>query len=123
VKDFYFTQKTSTKEYGTHGFSGSKSTWFGDFQFSTKDASSKGRYEIPNAEKKADTKTMAVADAREQDKAMATSSFANADRPYLGREAGRVHKPLPPNRAPVGWTGDLKPMTIDDVRTLLNKNK
>jgi len=122
VKDFYFTQKQSPKSFATTEFSGSKGTWFGDFHFSTKEASPKGKYEIPNAAKKADTKTMPVVDARERDKLMATSSYENGKRSYLGPEAERLHLSLPADRA-VGWTGDLKPMTIDDVRTLLNKNK
>lgn len=122
VKEFYFTQKMSPKDYATRDFNGSKGTWFGDFRFTTQEAGSKGKYEIPNAAKKADTKTMPVADAREHDKLMATSPFAKGKRSYLGPEADRVHRAVPADK-PVGWTGDLKPMTIDDVRTLLNKNK
>jgi hypothetical protein len=122
VIDFFFTQRMAPKGYATTEFKGSKGTWFGDFHFSTKEASAKGKYEIPNAAKKADTKTMPVADAREHDKTKPTNSFANGKRPYLGPEAERLHLLLPADRA-VGWTGDLKPMTIDDVRTLLNKNK
>ncbi|HEX5176349.1 MAG TPA: hypothetical protein VFV83_04925 [Chthoniobacteraceae bacterium] len=122
VKDFYFTQKQSPKGYATTGFNGSKGTWFGDFHFSTKEARAKGKHEIPNATKKADTKTMPVTDARERGKSMAVASFEKGQRSYLGPEAERLHLALPHDR-PVGWTGDLKPMTIDDVRTLLNKNK
>ena len=122
VNEFYFTQKMSPKEYATDEYRGSKPSRFGSFRFTTREAGSKGKYEIPNAAKKADTKTMPVADAREHDRSMAVSPFAKAKRSYLGPEADRVHKALPVDRA-VGWTGDLKPMTIDDVRTLLNKNK
>jgi hypothetical protein len=122
VKDFYFTQKQSPKGYATTEFNGSKGTWFGDFHFSTKEAPAKGKHEIPNATKKADTKTMPVTGAREREKSMAVASFEKGQRSYLGPEAERLHRLLPYDR-PVGWTGDLKPMTIDDVRTLLNKNK
>lgn len=121
VRDFYFTQKFAPKDYDTRAYGGTKGSWFGDFKFSTREAGTKGNYEIPNAAKKADTKTLPVSDARENSKTMATAAYAKRDRPYLGPEANRVHRPIPGGQ--VGWSGDLRPMTIDDVRELLNKNK
>lgn len=122
VKDFYFTQRFAPKEYATGAYAGTKGTWFGDFKFSTGQAPTKGKYEIPNATTKAATKTMAVNDARESDKTMPTEGYAKRDRSYLGPEAKRLRRTVPADK-PVGWTGDLRPMTIDDVRELLNKNK
>jgi hypothetical protein len=122
VKNFYFTQKFAPKDYDTRAYGGTKSSWFGNFKFSTREAGTKGNYEIPNATKKADTKTLPVSDARENSKTMSTTAYAKRDRPYLGPEANRLHRTVPAN-GQVGWTGDLRPMTIDDVRELLNKNK
>lgn len=121
VKNFYFTQKFAPKDYDTRAYGGTKGSWFGDFKFATREAGTKGNYEIPNAAKKADTKTLPVSDARENSKTMATAAYAKRDRPYLGPEANRVHRPITAGQ--VGWSGDLRPMTIDDVRELLNKNK
>lgn len=121
VKNFYFTQKFAPKDYDTRAY-GTKSTWFGDFKFSTKEAGTKGNYEIPNAAKKADTNALPVNDARENSKTMPTAAYGKRDRSYLGPEANRIHRPVPANER-VGWSGDLRPMTIDDVRELLNKNK
>ena len=122
VKDFYFTQRFGPKDYATKDYSGTKRSWFGDFKFSTSQAPTKGKYEIPNAAKQAETKTMPVNDARESSRTMPTDAFAKRDRSYLGPESKRLHHTVPQDK-PVGWTGELRPMTIDDVRELLNKNK
>jgi hypothetical protein len=122
VKNFYFTQKFAPKDYDTRAYGGTKSSWLGNFKFSTREAGTTGQYEIPNAAKKADTKTVPVSDARENSKTMSTTAYAKRDRPYLGPEANRVHRTVPAN-GQLGWSGDLRPMTIDDVRELLNKNK
>lgn len=122
-KTFGFMQKFSSKEFRSKEFSGSKSAWMGDFRFSTRKANTSGKYTIPNATRQADTKTMEVADARESGKGMPTRDFSKSHRPYLGREAQKMKNGISPGQQAVGWTGDLKEMTIDDIRELLNKNK
>ncbi len=126
VKEFYYDQKVSPKAFSTGAYAGTKSSWFSNFKFWTKEANTKSKNEIPNATKAAPVKTVAVSDARESQKTMATREFAG-ERPYLHRGAsqdaidkGEKGQGVPPG---IGTDGSLKPMTIDDVRELLNKNK
>ena len=131
VKDFYFTQKTEPKSFRTREFHGTKSAWMGDFKFSTKEANSSGKYEIPNVGKAAETRTMRVKEARESGRTMATRELPEANREYRGslirpRSQDRLTKQGPAAQADrtIGWQGgNLQPLTIDDVRDLLNKNK
>jgi hypothetical protein len=128
VREFAFTQKVAPKEFASKDFGGSKASWFSKLKFfSRNSASTEGKYAIPNASKKADTKTLSVDDAREASKSMDTAQYAKADRPYLirGRSQDKLddEKGVPKDNKPLGWGGSLTPMTIDDVRELLNKNK
>ena len=127
TKEFQFRQRVSMKEYQTRNFAGTKTAWQGDFKFSTKAARTTGKYAIPNSTKEADTKTMPVSDAREAGKTMATSGYERAERQYLkkGRSQDKFDKEggVPGDNKPIGYSGDMKPMTIDDVRELLNKSK
>ena len=122
VKDFYFTQRFAPKQYETTAWRGGKKPWYGDFKFSTGEAATKGKYEIPNAAKQADTKTLPVKDAKESDKEMPTGKYAKHDRSYLGKEAERMNRKLPAG-TPTESTSELRPLTIDEVRELLNKSK
>ena len=123
TSNFQYEDKVRTKNYSTRGFYGAKSSWQGDIKFSTAQANTKGKYEIPNATKQADTKTMPTKEAYDANKTVAVNSLSDGKRPYLGQEAERIHKGINPNQPNVGWRGDLKEMTIDDVREILNKNK
>lgn len=122
-KSFLFKQKGLAKEYRAKNFAGSKSAWMGDFKFAARQANTRGKYEVPNATRQANTKTMEVADARESTKGMPAREFAKSHRPYMGREADKMKKGYAPGEQPEGWSGELSVMTIDDVRELLNKNK
>jgi hypothetical protein len=119
---FYFQQKFSPKTYEARSFE-TKGWWAGDFKFSTKDASTKGKYEIPNAAKAADTKTAPVKDARESGKTMATRDLPDGSRPYLGKEAQKMKTPLDPNNLPKITNEMHELKTIEDVKELLNKNR
>lgn len=124
-KSFFFKQKTLEKGYQAKEYAGSKSAWMGDFKFSTRKANTRGKYEVPNAGRQVNTKTMEVADARESAKGMPVREFAG-QRPFLKRGASQDRFDREGTNftdTPVGWTGDLKAMTIDDIRELLNKNK
>ena len=131
VKEFHYTQKAEPKTFRTREFHGTKTAWMGDFKFSTKEANSRGKYEIPNAGKSAETKSMRVKQASESDKTMATRALPDGNREYRGslirpRSQDRLTQQGPGAQADrtIGWQGgNLKPMTIDDVRELLNKNK
>jgi hypothetical protein len=124
-KGFLFKQKFSAGEYRSKEYAGTKSAWSGDFKFSARQANTRGKFEVPNASRQVNTKTMDVADARESAKGMPTRDFAG-QRPYLKRGASqdRLDREGPGfNDQHIGTTSDLRPMTIDDIRELLNKNK
>ena len=122
VKDFNYEQKVRTGSYGTRGFWGSKPSAFSDQRYATREARTNGNYVIPNATKKADTKTAAVKAARESNKTLATRDVPDGSRQFLGKESERMNRTVDPNK-PLGWEGDLKEMSIEDLRGLLNKNK
>lgn len=118
---FYLQQKFKPKSYEATAFE--TKSWSGNFKFSTKEAATKGKYEIPNAVKTADTKTAPVKDAREAGKTMATRDLPDGGRPYLGKEAEKIKTPLDPNNLPK-ITNDMRELkTIEDVKELLNKNR
>ena len=106
-----------------------KKSWLGNLFFSTKKANTSGQYEIPNAGQAYGTKESPTKEASGMGKTVSTTAFANNDLHYLKRNRFDVS----PNKTvsndpsnltkPVGYTGDMRPMTIDDVRDLLNKNK
>jgi hypothetical protein len=114
VKDFYFTEKFSAKSHATSPFRDSRNFWQGDFTFATSDANTKGRFEIPNASKAVDTKTMEVKDARESSKNYATRTYADTgDFRVRGKAQGALD----------AENAAKPPMTVEQVRELLNKNK
>jgi hypothetical protein len=128
-KTFSYDQHVLAKPFDAKTFSGAKTAWFGNFHFATNEARTKGKFEIPNATKKADTKTVPVSAARESSKTMDTHAFAAGSKSYFsrGRSQDRFDKEGPAATAstarPLGYSGELKPLTIDDIRELLNKNK
>jgi hypothetical protein len=124
-KEFYFQQKVSPKGYETRDFSGKKQSWFASLKFWAKDASVKGRYEIPNATKAAAVKTAPTKDAREAGKIAATRELTDAHRPYLGKEAAKLAKGINPNdpNAMPRITNEMHELkTVEDIKALLNKN-
>ena len=112
VNTFNFQQKSPAKQYrGTRDFSAQ--------QFNSREFTQTDHPMANNASgKKASTSTYSEASktnstrtARDQDRSQASRDYAG-NRPYL--EQGKSQKSL--NRK-------NKPMTIDEVRELLNKNK
>lgn len=150
VKEFNYDQKMTTKSYASRGFWGAKQSAFSDQRFATRAARTSGSYEIPNATKKADTKTAATKEAREADMAMAVRTLPDGSRQYLGKEKDKMKTPVDPKEAanwrgasamvttggevgastggrryitPVEQIGQMKEISIEDLRELLNKNK
>ena len=121
-KEFRIEQKSLTKDFPSKDFAGAKSSWFSRLNFFTKKADPKGKFEIPNASNAPGTKTVPTNVARNADKTMETRGLPDV-RPYLGKEADKISKPLDPTNLPrtSGEMHEIK--TIDDVRELLNKNK
>ena len=139
VKDFYYDQKAHPGSYGTRDFYGSKKNWSGDLKFAARDANTHGRYAIPNATKAADTKTAATKEAWDAAKTAPTRGLYDGKREYLGPESAKLRTPIDPasqgdwrsaGRESVANSGTsvekystMKPLSIEDIRELLNKNK
>lgn len=119
---FYFQQKFQAKGYAAREFK-SKGWWAGDFKFSTKAAGTKGKYEIPNSTNAVFTPVKPVQDAREAGKTMSTRDLPDGSRPYLGREARKMEKPLDPTNLPKITNAMRELKTVEDVKELLNKNR
>lgn len=113
MKSFYISQRYSAKAYSPMAYSNVSSFWAGNTKFGTAKANTKGLYEIPNAGKKADTKTMEVKTASDSGKSYAANTYET--QPFRG--TGKSQKILDQQNA------DRKAMSIDEVRDLLNKNK
>ena len=112
VGTFYIQQKPAPRSYsGTREFAG------GEFRSrafvaSRKNANTSSRTEIQNAGTSAATQSArGVRETHDARKVVASRNYAG-ERPFLGR--GKSQKSLD-RQSP--------PMTIDDVRELLNKNK
>ena len=139
VKEFYYDQKAHPGTFGTRDFYGSKKNWSGDMKFAARDANTHGKYAIPNATKAADTRTAATKEAWDAGKTAATKGVYDGRREYLGPESTKLHTPVDPATMGDWRTGGresvtnsvnsvekystLKPLTIEDIRELLNKNK
>lgn len=123
VNSFYFQQKFNPKSFDNTKSFRTKTAWDGDFKFATKDARTKS-FET----KAAPMKTAPVKDAREASKTAATREFYDANRTtkFKGRNQDLFDKEGPAAQDKVGptsWSGNLKVLTVDDVREILNKNK
>lgn len=111
TKDYYFTERYHPKDFTTKSWAGGTSYSTG--QFSTHGANTKGEYEIPNAEKKADTPTAATKESSDSGKSYSIHDYNT--REYRGK--GKSQDILDQK------SKDQKPMSVDQVRELLNKNK
>jgi hypothetical protein len=138
TKEFYFDQKVRPESYRTRGFWGAKDSALRDMKYATGQANSRGKYEIPNAGTKADTKSAAVKDAREANEKLATRNLPGGNREYLGPESKKVRRAVDPktlanwrtegetvhySEGTVEVSGALRELSVDDVRAILNKNK
>ncbi len=138
TKEFYFNQKTTPKSFQTSDFYGTKSAAAGDRKFATRDANTRGRYEIPNVNKAEETKTAPTKESRDAGRTAEVKNLRDGRREYLGPETKQARQNIDP-ASMANWrvggesvvnTGSgvekfstLKPLTIEDIRELLNKNK
>lgn len=126
VKSGEFNTRTFlSREFISKPYGGTeKRSWFANLFFPAKNANTSGKYEIPNAGQAYNTKDAPTKEARDADKAAGSNAYAQTDLQYLKRNRFDTSiKAAPPQDKITGYTGDLRPMTIDDVRNLLNKNK
>ena len=119
--EFRFTERFRTKEFASKEF-GAKSAWLGKLNFATKDAPTK---EAREAGKTAASKTYDTETAREAGKTAALPDVPDGERKFLGKEADRMKRGIKPEdqgKFENPWVGNLDPMSIEDVKKLLNKN-
>ncbi len=119
---FRFTEKFRTKEFASKEF-GAKSAWLEKLSFATKDAPS--TREAREAGKTATSKAYATVEAREAGKIAAIPNVPDGERKFLGKEADRMKRGIDPaeqGKFENSWNGNLEPMTIEQVKKLLNKN-
>ena len=118
---FRFTERFRTKEFASKEF-GAKSAWLGKLSFATKDAPTK---EAREAGKTAASKSYDTETAREAGKTAALPIVPDGERKFLGKEADKMKRGIRPEdqgKFENAWTGNLDPMSIEDVKKLLNKN-
>lgn len=127
TSEFYFENKTRTKTFAT-GAVVTKPAWGTDSRFATKSADTKESW---FSKLTARTKTYETYESRDAKKGLQGRAVPGSDKNFVAR--GRRQAELDRNGAagiPPGgdrdfgqsWSGDVKPLTIQDVRTLLNKN-
>ena len=124
---FHFLNKTQTKSFGTKQFA-TKEAWGAKSKYETKSLETKQSW---FARMTAPTKTYATRDSRDANKGLQGQALPGSDRKFVarGRRQAELEK-SGASRVPMGgdrdmgqsWSGDLKPMSIQDVKTLLNKN-
>lgn len=124
AKPFRFFQKVFSKPFAAKEF-GAKEYQTGDFTVLPANSAREAR----EARKSARTKSMAVDSFEESARKSPTRPYATGT--YAGRYAGGRGRsqdlidsedPSVQNKG-IGWKGKLEPMSIDDVRELLNKTK
>lgn len=115
VKDFYIAKQFSPMNFTTRQFYGAKDHWGGQMKFDTKDANTKGRYAIPNSSRAVPAEKVKTDSARESRKQYASRGFAGTKpaTAVRGTAQGSIDEQY----------GSKAPMSIDQVRSLLNKNQ
>jgi hypothetical protein len=124
---FNFVDRVRTRDFHTRDYV-SKSAWMGDAKFQTKDAPTRESW---FSRLTARTKTYGTRTAAVADKTASTRPLVQGDRSFLNKgrrqAAYDTHGPAAlnmPNESGgrQSWSGDLRPMTVQDVKNLLNKN-
>jgi len=113
TKSFLFFKRKPEKEFPTGTYHAREFAGTRESRYAGQQANVSTKRRIPKADVPYSTAAFAaVRDAREAEKAADVSEFRDANRPYLGR--GKSQKAL---------SQQDRPLTIDQVRELLNKNK
>lgn len=124
TNDFYFVDKTRTKDFATRDFSTKEAAAAGR-GFDTKAAPVKESWFSRLTARSKSYDTRGYSDAG---KTTETQVLPGSDRSFVakGRRQADLDKKGAAGAAGGGegesWSGDLKPLTIQDVKTLLNKN-
>jgi hypothetical protein len=124
----FSTRNFSARDFSARDFGGAKPALLAKSKVETQAAPTKGRNEIPNTDAKAPTKTVAVKSTWDAEKKVDTRTASGSGREFLVKGRSQDRLDLEKNQprgtsTPIGYSGDLKSLTIQDVRELLNKNK
>jgi hypothetical protein len=137
AKGYDATHPFRVDAYSTRDFYGSKANIAAQRKFATAEANSKGKYLIPNSDTAYGTKSAATKESWDAHKQNQTRELADGRRPFLGKESKKIRQSVNPKELANWHDGDtvtykdgeiekvstLKPLTVDDVRDLLNKSK
>ena len=127
TNEFYFTNKTRAGSFDTRGYATREASGTGT-EYATKEAPSKESW---FSRLTARSKKYATNESRDAGKTVGTRALPGADEAFVAK--GRKQAALDKDGAAAGferggpdsgmsWSGDLKPLTIQDVKKLLNKN-
>ncbi len=131
TSEFQFVNKTRTKAFETGTFA-TKPAWGTDSKFTTKTAETKESW---FARKTAPTKTYATNETWDANKGLQGQVLPGSERKFLvrGRRQAEYDADRAEGKAPKvsfggdrdngqSWSGDVRPLSIQDVKQLLNKN-
>jgi hypothetical protein len=136
VKEFNYDQKARPKSFLTRAF-GAKSDAAAETKFATREADTRGKGNLAGDAAIAQ-KTAATKDLSDGNKVAATQSLSDGSRVFLGPERQKLRNGVDPKTladwrtgetvlyngdGSVDRIGNLKKLSIDDIRELLNKNK
>ena len=124
---FHFVDRTRTKSFEAGTFA-PKQAWGSDSKFATKSMPVKASW---FSRLTAPTKTYATRESRDAGRGLQGATLPGSEKKFVA--IGRRQAEMDRNGSammPVGgeresgqsWSGDLKPMSIQDVKSLLNKN-
>ncbi len=121
---FQYEDRVRVSKFETREAPVAKSSWLSKLKFWTKEAKTTGDHEVPELRRQPELKTATVKDAREGKKTASVRDLPGGDRTYLGPERAKLDRSIDPNKPLPGWTANkLEPLTLEEVRQLLNKNK
>ena len=125
--EFQYVDRVRTKDFYTRDYV-SKKAWMGDVKFATKAAPTKESWFARRTARS--DKTYATKESRDANREHGTRALPGGERPFLNqgrRQAdldatGKDKIPFGTTDLGPSWSGELKPLTVEDVKGLLNKN-
>jgi hypothetical protein len=125
--EFHFVDRVRTKDFYTRDYV-SKKAWMGDAKFATKASPTKESWFSRRTARS--EKTYATKESRDANREHGTRALPGGEKPFLvqgrtqaGLDAtGKDKIPFGTTDMGPSWSGELKPLTVDDVKGLLNKN-
>ena len=126
--EFQFVDKTRTKSFATKELA-AKQAWGTTSQYETKTAEPKESW---FARLTAPSKSYATRESSDAGKGLQARELPSAEKKFVarGRRQAELDKNAAAGAVPMGgdrdvgqsWSGEVRPLTIQDVKTLLNKN-